>query len=151
MPGPIAPRGPAIRSPRIWARPYPGCWVSHPQQAALMAVFGCLLISVFTNIGGSYMMRGIINDFIWSGCTDFAGLGRAILVLVGIYLIGCAATYGQSAVMVRLAQRGINRLRKDLFDKLQDLPLYIEAYENKKKDEMESARLWDFILQYFRT
>ena len=35
----------------------------------LMAVFGCLLISVFTNIGGSYMMRGIINDFIWSGCT----------------------------------------------------------------------------------
>ena len=25
--------------------------------------------------------------------------------------------------MVRLAQRGINRLRKDLFDKLQDLPL----------------------------
>ena len=23
----------------------------------LMAVFGCLLISVFTNIGGSYMMR----------------------------------------------------------------------------------------------
>ena len=89
----------------------------------LMAVFGCLLISVFTNIGGSYMMRGIINDFIWSGCTNFAGLGRAILVLVGIYLIGCAATYGQSAVMVRLAQRGINRLRKDLFDKLQDLPL----------------------------
>lgn len=72
----------------------------------LMAVFGCLLISVFTNIGGSYMMRGIINDFIWSGCTDFAGLGRAILVLVGIYLIGCAATYGQSAVMVRLASGG---------------------------------------------
>ena len=76
---------------------------------------------MFTNIGGSYMMRGIINDFIWSGCTDFAGLGRAILVLVGIYLIGCAATYGQSAVMVRLAQRGINRLRKDLFDKLQEM------------------------------
>ena len=89
----------------------------------LLAVFGCLLASVCANIGGSYMMRGIINDFIWSGCTDFAGLGRAILVLVGIYLIGCAATYGQSAVMVRLAQRGINRLRKDLFDKLQDLPL----------------------------
>ena len=57
----------------------------------LLAVFGCLLASVCANIGGSYMMRGIINDFIWSGCTDFAGLGRAILVLVGIYLIGCAA------------------------------------------------------------
>ena len=89
----------------------------------LLAVLGCLLVSVGANIGGSYMMRGIINDFIYSGCTDFAGLGRAVLLLVGIYLIGCLATYGQSATMVRLAQRGVNRLRKDLFDKLQNLPL----------------------------
>lgn len=43
--------------------------------------------------------------------------------LVGVYLIGCVATYCQSAVMVRLAQRGVNRLRKDLFDSLQSLPL----------------------------
>ncbi len=89
----------------------------------LLAVVGCLLVSVCTNLGGSYMMRGIINDFIWSGCTDVAGLAQAIVMLVGIYLIGCLATYGQAAVMVRLAQRGVNRLRKDLFDKLQDLPL----------------------------
>ncbi len=89
----------------------------------LLAVLGCLVISVCTNLGGSYMMRGIINDFIWSGCTDVAGLAKSIAMLVGIYLIGCLATYGQSATMVRLAQRGVNRLRKDLFDKLQDLPL----------------------------
>ena len=89
----------------------------------LLAVLGCLLVSVCTNLGGSYMMRGIINDFIWSGCTDVAGLAKSIVMLVGVYLIGCLATYGQAAVMVRLAQRGVNRLRKDLFDKLQDLPL----------------------------
>ena len=94
----------------------------------LLAVLGCLLVSVCTNIGGSYMMRGIINNFIWSGCTDFAGLGRAVLMLIGIYLLGCLATYGQSAIMVRLAQRGVNRLRGDLFDKLQGLPL---AYFDK--------------------
>lgn len=28
---------------------------------------------------------------------------------------------------------------------LQDLPLYIEAYENKRKDEMESKRLWTYL------
>ena len=89
----------------------------------LLAVLGCLVISVCTNLGGSYMMRGIINDFIWSGCTDVAGLAKSIAMLVGVYLLGCLATYGQSATMVRLAQRGVNRLRKDLFDKLQDLPL----------------------------
>ena len=89
----------------------------------LLFVLLCLMVSVGTNIGGSYMMRGIINNFIWSGCTDFAGLGMAILKLVGIYLIGCLATYSQSATMVRMAQKGVNRLRKDLFDKLQQLPL----------------------------
>ncbi len=89
----------------------------------LLAVLLFLLLSVGSNLGGSYLMRGIINDFIWSGCTDFAGLAFAILKLVGIYLVGCVATYCQSAVMCRLPQRGVNRLRKDLFDKLQALPL----------------------------
>ena len=59
----------------------PGCWVISPAASCpCWPCSVCLLISVFTNIGGSYMMRGIINDFIWSGCTDFAGLGLAILV-----------------------------------------------------------------------
>ena len=89
----------------------------------LVAVFLFLMLSVFTDLGGSYMMRDIINSFIWSGCTDFAGLALSVGKLVGVYLIGCVATYCQSAVMVRLAQRGVNRLRKDLFDSLQSLPL----------------------------
>ncbi len=89
----------------------------------LLAIALFLLLSVGTNLSGSYMMRGIINRFIYAGCTDFAGLGRSVLLLVGIYLVGCLATYGQSATMVRLAQKGINRLRRDLFDKLQELPL----------------------------
>ena len=86
-------------------------------------VLVCLLASVGANIGGTTMMRDIINNFIWSGCTDFAGLARAIAKLVGVYLLGSLATYCQSATMVQLAQRGINRLRHDLFDKLQALPL----------------------------
>ncbi len=89
----------------------------------LLFVLLCLLVSVGTNLGGSYMLRPIINNFIWSGCTDFAGLGRAILGLAAVYLLGCLATYGQSAAMVRLAEKGVNRLRKDLFDSLQKLPL----------------------------
>ena len=89
----------------------------------LLLVLLCLVTSVAANIGGTYMMRGIINDFIWSGCTDFAGLGLAILKLVAVYLVGCVAIYFQSAIMIRLAQRGTNRLRKELFEKLQQLPL----------------------------
>ena len=89
----------------------------------LLFVLLCLLVSVGANLGGSYLVRPIINNFIWSGCTDFFGLGRAILQLAGVYLLGCLATYGQSALMVRLAEKGVNRLRKELFDALQKLPL----------------------------
>ena len=92
-------------------------------KLSLLLVLLCLGVSVFSNLGGSYMQRGIINDFIWSGCTDFKGLALSILKLVVIYLLGCAATYLQSATMVRIAQRGVKQLRKDLFDKLQELPL----------------------------
>ncbi len=89
----------------------------------LLFVLLCLLASVGTNLGGTLMLRGIINDFIWSGCTDFSGLARSIAALIAVYLLGSAATYCQSATMVQLAERGVSRLRRDLFDRLQDLPL----------------------------
>ena len=97
-------------------------YVTH-SKLPLLFVLLCLATSVATNLGGSYMMRGMINQFVYSGCTDFAGLGKSILKLALIYLFGCAAAYGQAATMVQLAQRGVNRLRQELFDKLQQLPL----------------------------
>ena len=124
MPGPNhAPRG-GNQKPKNMGKTI-GRLVGYLTRSKLPLLFVllCLLLSVCTNLGGSYMMRGIINNFIWSGCTDFAGLGLAILKLIGVYLLGCLATYGQSATMVRLAQKGVNRLRRDLFDKLQNLPL----------------------------
>ena len=78
---------------------------------------------MFTNLGGSYMQRGIINDFLWSGCTEVKGLILSLGKLGLIYLLGCAAADIQSAAMIRVAQRGVRRLRKELFDKLQELPL----------------------------
>lgn len=129
MPGPRTPRG-GYQKPKNMGktiRRLLSYLATSPWPLVLVAV--CLVASVAANLGGSYMMRGIINNFIWSGCTDFAGLGRAILMLVGVYLIGCLASYGRSAIMVQLAQRGVNRLRKDLFSALQKLPLsYFDAH-----------------------
>ena len=109
---------------KIWAARSAAWWgYLTRSKLPLLAVFLFLVLSVFSSLGGSYMMRDIINQFIWSGCTDFGGLALSVLQLVAVYLVGCLAAYGQSAVMVRLAQKGVNRLRKDLFDKLQSLPL----------------------------
>ena len=71
----------------------------------LLFVLLCLLISVGSNLGGTYYMRPVINNLttgVYSGPGD---LLLALVPLVGIYLVGVVATYCQSAAMVRLAQR----------------------------------------------
>ncbi len=97
-------------------------YLAHRPVLLALAIL-CLLVSTACSLAGSYLLRPIINNFIYSGATDFKGLGLSLLGLLAICLVGAAATYFQSATMIRLAQRGINRLRKELFDKLQDLPL----------------------------
>ena len=52
-------------------------YVTH-SKLPLILVLLCLLASVASNLGGSYMMRGIINDFVYKGCNDFVGLGMAL-------------------------------------------------------------------------
>ena len=122
--GPGGPGGPGFQKPKNMGKTVRRLfgYVAH-SKLLLLLVGLCLLASVFTNLGGSYMQRGIINDFLYSGCTDVKGLILALGKLCLIYLLGCVATYVQSAAMIRVAQRGVRRLRKELFDKLQELPL----------------------------
>jgi len=96
----------------------------------LPVVLLCLVASVVCNIAGTYYVNVIIINRLIAG--DFASIGAFVLALVtlaGIYLVGVAASYAQAAIMARLAQRGVNHLRKDLFDHLQTLPLsYFDAH-----------------------
>ena len=90
----------------------------------LLIVLVCLLGSVFTNIAGSsFINLVIINNIAGGVYTSPAGLAADVAKLLGIYAVGWVCTYGQSGIMVQLAQRGTNRLRKELFDHMQTLPL----------------------------
>ena len=90
----------------------------------LLIVLVCLLGSVFTNIAGSsFINLVIINNIAGGVYTSPADLLSDVLKLLGIYAVGWVCTYGQSGIMVQLAQRGTNRLRKELFDHMQTLPL----------------------------
>ena len=89
---------------------------------ALLCVIGASLAS----IAATYMMRPIINGLesaLKTGAAAVPGLLRSCLALLGIYALAAAATYLQANLMAQLAQKGCNRLRRDLFDKLQSLPL----------------------------
>ena len=95
----------------------------------LAVVVVLMLISTGTSLAGNYLLKPIINDYILPG--DFPGLARTLLVLGAIYLAGVVASYGQSRLMIEVAQRTSNTMRRDLFAKLQKLPLrYFDAHSH---------------------
>jgi len=99
-------------------------YLSRDRWPLLIVVAVCMVLSTGANIAGSYYAsRVIINNIAYGVYQNMGDLMGGILTLICIYLVCIVATYTQSAIMVRLAQRGISRMRKDLFDKLQELPL----------------------------
>jgi ATP-binding cassette subfamily B multidrug efflux pump len=91
-------------------------------KGLLILVILLLLLNTGASLAGSYFLKPMINTYILPG--DLAGLGIALLELAGIYLVGIISAFLQTRLMVRIAQKATNTLRRDLFDKLQTLPLY---------------------------
>ena len=87
----------------------------------LILVAACLVISSAATVGASYLIKPIINDYIIPG--DFPGLFRMVLLLFGCYLLAGACSYIYARIMVQISQNTVAQLRKDLFGKLQQLPL----------------------------
>ena len=92
----------------------------------LLVVLLCLALSTLAGVGGSYLLRPISNLIVDPTKTaeeKVSGLIMLIVLMAVIYVLGAVASYFQSFTMAHLAQKGVNRLRRDLFDKLQNLPL----------------------------
>lgn len=96
----------------------------------LLYVIGFLIIlSIISSLLGSYMIRPIINDYIIPG--DYSGLIKMLLVLAAIYLIGVAATYIQYILLNKIGQRTVTRMRTDLFEKMEKLPIkYFDTHQH---------------------
>ena len=66
MPGPHhAPRGGFVKPKNMRRTMSRLLGYLTKSKLPLLFVLLCLLISVGTNLGGSYLMRPIINNFIW--------------------------------------------------------------------------------------
>jgi len=90
---------------------------------ALLVVCILLIVSTGSALAGSYFLKPLVNKFILPG--NLTGLAGALVVLAVIYLVGVVASYMQGRVMVSIGQKAANVMRRDLFDKLQDLPLKV--------------------------
>ncbi len=96
------------------------------RRLALLVTFALMLLSSAGMLAGNYFLKPLINNYILPG--DFPGLARAGLVLAGIYLGSSFASYLQGQLLIRIAQKATNALRRELFIKMQSLSLkYFDA------------------------
>ena len=80
------------------------------------------------NLGGSYLLRPIINRYIIPG--DFLGLGKMLGILIGVYLTGVFAVYVEYRLLNKIGQRTVARMREDLFRKMELLPVgYFDTHQ----------------------
>ena len=119
--GPGGPRG-GFRKPKdLWGTlgklmHYLGRYKAH-----LVVVVFLLVISSACTVGGSYLIKPLINDYILPG--DFTGLARMLCVMAAVYIVGAACSFGYARIMVHVSQNTVARIRADLFEKMQKLPL----------------------------
>ena len=96
-------------------------------KAALVIVVLCLILSSVCTVAGSYLLKPIINDYILPG--DFPGLIRMLVLMAVIYIVGAALSFAYSRIMVHVSQKTVERIRGDLFSKMQALPLkYFDSH-----------------------
>ena len=106
----------------------------------LIIVFFCVIFSSATAILGSYLLRPIVNNLAtdlsavsalvkdsadYKAClaTGIANLIKGLLVMAGVYLLSVVLTYIQARIMIGVSQRALYSLRKDLYNKIQILPI----------------------------
>ena len=99
-----------------------------------LALAGTLLFNT-ASLAASYLLRPIINTYIFYDGNEAAvparirGLLMALMLLGLIYLLSIAGQWMQQRIMLQVSQRSLKRLRKELFDHLQELPVrYYDTY-----------------------
>ena len=95
---------------------YLGCYRLH-----LCIVAVLLVVSSACSVGGSFLIKPLINDYILPG--DFPGLARMLCVMAAVYVAGAVCSYGYARIMVHVSQNTVAKIREDLFEKMQRLPL----------------------------
>jgi len=92
-------------------------------KISIMVVAILVIISAICNLYGIYLLKPIINDYIVP--RDYKGLMKMLFQMGVMYGTGAFATFGYTQIVVSMTQKITKELRRDLFEKVQLLPLKI--------------------------
>ena len=122
-------------------------------KMTIIIVFICVVGSAAANLIGSYLLRPIVNrlaedySVISALNADSAEYREALsqgiwnligglLVMAIVYMLCVGLTYAQQKIMLGVSQRAIHSVRRDLYNKLQTLP--IRFFDERSTGEVMS-------------
>lgn len=96
-------------------------------KIAWFFVIICILVSAYAQMQGMVFIQSLVDDYIEpmvaNGSRDFAPLAKALFKVAGIYVIGIIASFTYSRIMVNVSQGTMKKLRTDLFQNMERLPI----------------------------
>jgi len=93
-----------------------------------------VIISSLLMLAGPYLIGVAIDYYIIP--RDFPGLLKIVLLLIAAYVLSALANWLQMYLMVDVSQKTVFKIRKDVFDKLQSLPL--KFFDSNTRGELMS-------------
>lgn len=101
-------------------------FVAKYYKGRLIIVMLCSVLSIFANLQGTYFTKDLIDDYIMpilKHKKTFEDLFQAILRVSIFYLLGIACALTMALIMVYITQGTMKRLRDEMFNHMQDLPI----------------------------
>ncbi len=93
----------------------------------LALVTVCVVLNTVCSIGGAYFIKPLINDCIVPG--NYQKLAQMLVLMALVYIAAALLSFTYSRIMVHVSQKTTYAIRRDLFNKMQDLPLsYFDAH-----------------------
>ena len=103
-------------------------YLSHERILFIIALISALVYT-FSSLAASYVLRPVMNKFLYydPANPDLSGRIRGLLAGIGfmalIYGISVFSQWLQQRIMLAVSQRSLRQMRNDLYKKLQTLPV----------------------------
>ena len=115
-------------------------YVFSTYKLQLAIVLISIIISALVGVAGIEFIKYLIDDFITpllgSQNPDYTALFNVIMIMALVYFVGVIATYIYNRLMINISQGILNKIRKQLFNHMQKLP--IRYFDSRPHGEIMS-------------
>ena len=99
------------------------------ERGALAVAVICAITYTLTSLAASYMLRPVMNAYLYYDPAEadltprLAALAKSLSLMAVCYGLSIFTQWLQQRLMLRVSQRSLQRMRSELYNKLQTLPI----------------------------